>query len=704
MVVQKPMPIRGKKVLKYLGPLVITLISAVVRLYQIDKADFVVWDEAHFGKFGSQYLRHEFYFDVHPPLGKLLVGLSGYIANYNGSFEFDSGSNYPDDVDYSTMRTFNALFGILCPLLAYFTARSLNYKTPTVYLISLIVACENSFVTLSRFILLDSMLLFFTASAFMCVCKLWQLRKEELSAKWIIWMFLSGLSIGCVCSVKWVGLFVTALVGAYTICDLLFKHYNPKITRVCYLVHWVVRILLLIILPLVVYLAFFLIHFKTLYKYGEGAASMPTLFQLSLENHDIPPAPRDVTYGSAITIRSLGLFPNLLHSHVQTYPMGSGQQQVTTYGYRDENNFWVVSLPRTGNSHSKNICDRDIIRLSHNRTRANLHTHPLPGIISENHFEVSGYGNSEVGDSRDDWVVEIVSQSHSSNIHYASLYETDSTFYYSLHPISTSFRLRNKDLGCYLATSGKAYPSWGFQQGEVVCKPSFFERDKSTWWNIEEHVNEDLVVNQAYKPPKTNFWKDFVVLNFAMMASNNALVPDFDKQDDLASLWWQWPLYHVGLRMSGWSRRSTRFFLLSNPLIVWASTAAIAGFALAILRLILLWQRQSLVLTKHSVQYLALCGAFPLLGWFLEFAPFYFMGRVTYVHHYLPALYFAIFVLGFMIDFVSMNLGRWKKTVLFGSVYTLVLFSAYYFSPLYLGMSGDLDAFAYLNWLKSWRI
>ncbi len=49
---------------------------------------------------------------MHPPLGKLLVGLSGYIAGYNGSFEFKSGETYPPELDYWTMRAFNAMFGV----------------------------------------------------------------------------------------------------------------------------------------------------------------------------------------------------------------------------------------------------------------------------------------------------------------------------------------------------------------------------------------------------------------------------------------------------------------------------------------------------------------------------------------------------------------------------------------------------------------
>lgn len=162
----------------------------------------------------------------------MLVGLSGYMAGYNGSFEFKSGEHYPEEVNYTFMRVFNASFGALLVPLAYLTARELNFRRNTVWLITMMVLFENSYTTISRFILLDSMLLFFTFTTVFCWAKFHRYRKEPFSPEWGVWLAMTGLSIGCVCSVKLVGLFCTALVGAYTIEDLWNKFGDTKMPKV----------------------------------------------------------------------------------------------------------------------------------------------------------------------------------------------------------------------------------------------------------------------------------------------------------------------------------------------------------------------------------------------------------------------------------------------------------------------------------------
>ena len=41
------------------------------RFHKVSQPPWVCWDETHFGKMGSWYINRTFFFDVHPPLGKI---------------------------------------------------------------------------------------------------------------------------------------------------------------------------------------------------------------------------------------------------------------------------------------------------------------------------------------------------------------------------------------------------------------------------------------------------------------------------------------------------------------------------------------------------------------------------------------------------------------------------------------------------------
>ncbi|KAF2097867.1 dolichyl phosphate-D-mannose:protein O-D-mannosyltransferas-like protein [Rhizodiscina lignyota] len=679
-----------------IAPLIFTFLAFFTRMWKIGLSPIVTWDEAHFGKFGSHYLKREFYFDVHPPLGKMLVGLSGYLAGYNGSFEFKSGETYPDELNYTFMRVFNAAFGALCVPLAYWTAKEMNFRRQTVWLVTLAVLCENSYTTISRFILLDSMLLFFTFTTMLCWAKFHKLQHDPFSPEWGLWLMLTGVSIGCVCSVKWVGLFCTALVGLYTAEDLWNKFGDIKMPKVELAAHLGFRVFGLIMIPTMVYMFSFYIHFLVLENSGPGDAQMSSLFQANLRGTEVgKDSPLEIALGSRATIKNMGYGGGLLHSHVQTYPEGSQQQQITCYHHKDANNDWFFYPNRQQPDYDpaaepQFVGNGDVIRLIHAQTGRNLHSHQIAAPVTKGDNEVSCYGNTTIGDTKDHWVIEVVNDAASRD-------------YSKLRTLTSAFRLKHVDLGCYLRAGNVNLPQWGFKQIEVSCAKENKPRDVFTHWNVESHWNEKLPAGDpgSYKSP---FLRDFIHLNVAMMTSNNALVPDPDKQDDLASHFWQWPILHVGLRMCSWDDNIVKYFLLGNPIVYWGSTASLGVIVLMVAWYLVRWQRGFADLKQHEIDQFHYAGIYPVIGWLLHYYPFIAMARVTYVHHYYPALYFAILTAAFCLDFSTRKLNATVTWGLYSVLYAIVIGLYILFSPICFGMTGSNQQYKYLKWFSTWRM
>ncbi|KAK9761043.1 Dolichyl-phosphate-mannose--protein mannosyltransferase 4 [Basidiobolus ranarum] len=107
---------------------IFTILGILTRFFVIATPNEVVFDEVHFGKFASYYIRGEYYFDVHPPLGKMLLALAGWLSGYDGHFLFTKiGLNYNDNnVSYVPIRTFPAIFGSALVPLCYMITRELG--------------------------------------------------------------------------------------------------------------------------------------------------------------------------------------------------------------------------------------------------------------------------------------------------------------------------------------------------------------------------------------------------------------------------------------------------------------------------------------------------------------------------------------------------------------------------------------------------
>lgn len=201
------------------------------------------------------------------------------------------------------MRVLPALLGATLPIQAYLTLRALALSPLSALLGALLVLFDNALTAQSRLILLDSPLVFFTALTILCWCRFSNIDQQRpFSRAWWKWLGASGLSLGAVASCKWVGLFTIATLGLSTVSQLWNLLGDLRVSPRVWLKHFAARALGLIVLPCVVYLACFQVHFTLLNGSGEGDGFMSSAFQHTLRGHGM-----DDTY--ARSYRSSGLLP-----------------------------------------------------------------------------------------------------------------------------------------------------------------------------------------------------------------------------------------------------------------------------------------------------------------------------------------------------------------------------------------------------------
>eukprot|EP01095_Lingulamoeba_sp_RSL-Kostka_P008744 TRINITY_DN2964_c7_g1_i1.p2 TRINITY_DN2964_c7_g1~~TRINITY_DN2964_c7_g1_i1.p2 ORF type:complete len:208 (-),score=51.28 TRINITY_DN2964_c7_g1_i1:1069-1692(-) len=151
---------KGINKLDIIFVLLFLILGIFSRFYVIWHPNEVVFDEQHFGNFVNGYLDGSYFLDIHPPLGKLLLALSGYIGGYNGQYKFDEQGQLYTDNTYLSLRFLPALCGALLVPLMYLTARAMKLSPTAASIAAWMVLCENSIITESRLILCDSFLLF----------------------------------------------------------------------------------------------------------------------------------------------------------------------------------------------------------------------------------------------------------------------------------------------------------------------------------------------------------------------------------------------------------------------------------------------------------------------------------------------------------------------------------------------------------------
>lgn len=653
--------------MKIIPPALIFLITYIVRTYNIEKGNFVIWDEAHFGKFSERYLSRSFYFDVHPPLGKMLTALSGYIYKQPIVENFDFKGEYPENFDYAGMRRFHALISSFTPVFSYFILREMKYNLKKRTFLSLIFVFENGFTSIGRLILLDSHLLTCTAAVVYLFTRVY-FRNFNFSD-----LLLLGISLGLVLSIKWIGFFTTTLVGILIIYRLWnILNSNKPISDFLY--EFSKNAFCLILIPILIYISLFYLHFKLVNKSSPDEGHLSSFFQATLEGNTHIKNRKYVAYGTRITIKSILHGGGYLHSHNNVYP-NMDENQVTTYTHKDNNNNWVLQKVSNETTEALFVEDGEDVVLYH------LESETYINVNSQNAFLSKGLLVSATKKS--------LTQ---NNVFKIELIEDDVKQENILKSLTTKFRLKHTNTNTYLKRTSEAYPEWGFQQGEVICSN---EIDEGTIWIVEENISDKIPedVNPPYEDIYKNiFIKNFIEHNILMYKMNKSFIQDDSLEPDrIVSQPYEWPFLIRGIRMSAWENGRYKFYMFGNPFLWYTSTLCV--FLAPCIYLIRFIRYKRKISKFKNIQIEAFEVFLGLFGWICHYAPFYFVGRVLYFHHYYPALFFALLSVCYVFKHLR---------ILYVKIFITNVFYFYLlFSELTYGFI-ECDFLKKINFVRTW--
>jgi dolichyl-phosphate-mannose--protein O-mannosyl transferase len=246
-----------------------TLLSLALHLLFWNYPQQAVFDEVYFPTFAQAYFTGAYYFDIHPPLGKLLLSAAAWVFGYHGGGSF-SAIGVDPGISWWQLCGFRILpmiAGVLIPLVVTRYTRSLGASQRASLLAGTLVALESGLLVQTRFAFLDGFLLLFGFASLWIyqVYRRFESRLESGTRRvpdsrlLVLSYFFGVLAF----DIKWTGLTFLGLIAVQEI-----------------VTHWrqPVRLLLSAIqgfaIAALVYITPFIIHFALLPNPGPGDAFM----------------------------------------------------------------------------------------------------------------------------------------------------------------------------------------------------------------------------------------------------------------------------------------------------------------------------------------------------------------------------------------------------------------------------------------------
>ncbi|KAJ5458259.1 Glycosyl transferasefamily 39 [Penicillium sp. IBT 31633x] len=627
-------PVKQKSEWDYwLAIVILTILAFATRFYRIDYPNEVVFDEVHFGKFASYYLQRTYFFDVHPPFGKLLFALVGWLVGFDGSFLFENiGDSYIDNnVPYLALRALPATLGALTIPVVFLIMWESGYSLPACVLSAGLMVFDNAHVGEDRLILLDATLVLSMALSILCYVRFYKLRHQAFGRKWWKWLLLTGFCMSCVISTKYVGFFTFVTIGAAVLIDLWnlldINREQGALSMFSWAKHFMARAIGLVVIPFMFYLFWFQVHFTILNRSGPGDDFMTPEFQETLSDNQMTAQSVGIQYFDTITMR-----------HKDTKG-----QQVTGYPHNDTNNQWQIlpGQPLADASQPQNVRNGDIVQLRHVGTDSYLLTHDVASPFFPTNQEFTTVTQELAdGDRHNDTLFELKIESAKPAQDFRTL--------------ASLFKLVHVPTRVALWTHTTPLPEWGYKQAEINGNKNILQ--SSNAWYVEniENLEEDSprLVKEERKVKTLSFLRKYFELQGAMFHHNNALT----SSHPYATEPFQWPFLLRGV--SFWTKNDTReqIYFLGNPIGWWIASSLLAVFAgivgadqLSLRRgvdaLEEIWGPGTRSRLYNSTGFLFLC-------WAAHYFPFWLMGRQRFLHHYLPSHLASTLVCGALIEFI----------------------------------------------------
>lgn len=504
----------------------------------------------------------------------------GWFVGYDGHFHFDNiGDSYIDNnVPYVAFRALPALLGALTVPTVFLIMWESGYTLPAAIVAAGLVLFDNAHIGQTRLILLDATLVYAMSVSVLFYVRFYKMRHEPFSRKWWKWLLLSGVALSCVISTKYVGVFTFFTIGSAVALDLwgLFDVNRPKgaLSLPEFGKHLVARVFGLIIVPFLMYLFWFQVHFAILTRSGPGDDFMTPAFQETLSDNIMSAASTEINYYDSIAIRHKET-KTYLHSHPDKYPLryddgrvSSQGQQVTGYPFNDTNNIWQI-LPAkifdpADQEEGLPVRNGEFVKLRHLVTDSFLLSHDVasPYYPTNQEFTTESLEGTN-GDRFNDTLFEIKIEGGKGS--------------QQLKSMSGHFKLIHAPSRVAMWTHTSPLPEWAYKQAEINGNKNL--QQSSNVWYIDEvpSIPEDSprLIKEVRKVKHVPFLKKYFELQRAIFFHNNALT----SSHPYASQPIQWPFLLRGV--SFWTQNDTRqqIYFLGNPIGWWIASSILAVFA-----------------------------------------------------------------------------------------------------------------------------